>query len=175
MVFHKPQAIISNFAIWLSSSNSREKGKGDPVKLLTWLENNKGIVWEALLDLLFLMNLIKIIKLQNLILSLVVYEKLNHLIFIHKIVTWHRVHASLLWYFSHSFSFFFINCFIASIFLFMPLPHSLPIYLSQTTTISISISCSISLLPSWSLLFCYWFSISHSLFHFQSPWRNLWL
>ena len=36
---------------------------------------------------LFLMNLIKIIKLQNLILSLVVYEKLNHLIFIHKIVT----------------------------------------------------------------------------------------
>ena len=39
-----PQAIISNFAIWLSSSNSPVKG--DPVKLLTWLENNKGIVWD---------------------------------------------------------------------------------------------------------------------------------
>ena len=39
-----PQAIISNFAIWLSSSNSSEKG--DPVKLLTWVQNNKGIVWD---------------------------------------------------------------------------------------------------------------------------------
>ena len=124
------------------------------------------------------MNLMKIIKLQNLILSLVVYEKLNHLIFIHKIVTWHRVHASLLWYFSHTFSFFFINCFIASIFLFIPLPHSLPMYLSQTSTISISISCSISLLPSLSLLFCSPYltpSFTFSLFDATSDYSSLYV
>ena len=38
-----PQAIVSKFAIWLSSPNSSEKG--DPGKLLTWVENNRGIVW----------------------------------------------------------------------------------------------------------------------------------
>ena len=38
-----PQAIVWSFAIWLSTSNSSEKGH--PVKLLTWIENNKGIVW----------------------------------------------------------------------------------------------------------------------------------
>ena len=70
------------------------------------------------------------------------YENLIHLMFIHKVITWHCVHASLLWYFSHSFSFFFIHCFIASLSLLMPLPHSLPIYLSQTTTISIYLSIS---------------------------------
>ena len=64
-------------------------------------------------------------------------EKLIHLIFIYIVVTWHRVHASLLWDFSHSFSFFFINRFIASLLPLMPLPHSLPIYLSQNTTVSI--------------------------------------
>ena len=38
-----PQATVLSFAIWLSSSNSSEKR--DPVKLLTWIENNRGIVW----------------------------------------------------------------------------------------------------------------------------------
>ena len=39
-----PQAIVSNFAIWLTSTNSSKKG--DPVKLLTWVENKRGIVWD---------------------------------------------------------------------------------------------------------------------------------
>ena len=68
--------------------------------------------------------------------------KTIHLIFIHKVISWHRVHASLLWYFSHSFSLFSINCFIASLFLLMPLPYSLPMYLSETTTISLYLSIS---------------------------------
>ena len=47
---------------------------------------------------------------------------------------------------------------------FMPLPHSLPTYLPQASTISLSFSTSrsISLLLSLSLLFCYCFS-THSL------------
>ena len=60
-----------------------------------------------------------------------------------------------------------LNCFIASLFLLMPFPHSLPMYLSQT-------SLAIYLLLSVSLLFCYCFSISPSLTHSQSLWRNLW-
>ena len=123
------------------------------------------------------MNLMMIIKLQNLILSLMAYEKLIHLTFIYKVVTWHRVHASLLWYFSNSFSFFFINCFIASLSLFWYLSHTLSLCTSPKRLLSLSIyiSCSISLLLSVSLLFCYCFSISRSLTYFQSLWRNLWL
>ena len=41
-------------------------------------------------------------------------------------------------------------------------------------SLSIFISCSISLLLSVSLLFCYCFSISTTLNHSQSLWRNLW-
>ena len=115
---------------------------------------------------------------QNLILSLVVYEKLNHLIFIHKIVTWHRVHASLLWYFSHTFSFFFINCFIASLFLLMPLPHSLPMYLYQTTTISLYLSLSVAQSPFYSPYRYYFVIVSPYLplsLSLSSLWCNLWL
>ena len=60
--------------------------------------------YEALLDLLFLMNLITIIKLQKLILSLMAYEKLNHPIFIHKVVTWQCALVSLIWFFYLSLS-----------------------------------------------------------------------
>ena len=80
-----------------------------------------------------------IIKLQNLILSLMAYEKLIHLTFIYKVVTWHRVHASLLWYFSNSFSFFFINCFIASLSLFWYLSHTLSLCTSPKQLLSLSI------------------------------------
>ena len=133
------------------------------------------------------MNLMKIIKLQNLILSLMAYEKLNHLIFTYKVVTWHCVDVSLLSYFSHSVLFFFINSFRASLFLLMPLPHSLPIYLSQATTISIylSIYLSISLAqsPFYSPYRCYFgidsryltLSLIFSLFGATSHDRSLYL
>ena len=35
---------MESFSIWLSSSNSSEKVR--PGKLLTWIENNKEIVWD---------------------------------------------------------------------------------------------------------------------------------
>ena len=47
------------------------------------LNSGKKLYW----IFLFLMNLMNIIKWQKIILSLVVYEKLIHLIFIHKVVT----------------------------------------------------------------------------------------
>ena len=129
------------------------------------------------------MNLMKIIKLQKLILSLVAYEKLIHLMFIHKVVTWDCVHASLLWYSSHSFSFFFINSSIASLFLLMPLPHSLPLYLSQTTTISLYLSLSVAQSPFYSP-YRYYFVIGYpyltlslifSLFDATSDYSSLYL
>ena len=108
------------------------------------------------------MNLMKIIKWQKIILSLVAYEKLIHLIFIYIVVTWHRVHASLLWYFSHSFSFFFINCFIASLLLLMPLPQCLPIYLSQTTTIFIYLLLHLTFTLRIAIILLLFFHISLS-------------
>ena len=85
------------------------------------------------------MKLTKIIKWQKIILLLMAYEKLIHLIFIHKVVTWHRVHVSLLSYFSNSFSFFFINSFIASLFLFWYLSQTLFLYSSLKQLLSLSI------------------------------------
>ena len=70
--------------------------------------------------------------------------------FIYKVVNWHCVHISLFWYLSHSALFFFISCFIASLFLLMPLPRSLPMYLSQTTTISLYLSLSLAQSPFYS-------------------------
>ena len=76
--------------------------------------------------------------------------KLIYLILTYKVVTWHSVHVSLIWYSSHSFSFFFIASFIASLPLLIPLPHSLPMYLSQTTTISLYPSLSLAQSPFYS-------------------------
>ena len=91
------------------------------------------------------------------------YEKQIHLMFIHKVITWHCVAVSVLWYFSHSFSFFFIASFIASLFLLMPLPHSLPIYLSQTTTISLYLSLSVAPSPFYSPYRYYFVIVSRYL------------
>ena len=49
------------------------------------LNSGKKLYW----IFLFLMNLMKIIKWQKIILLLMAYEKLIHLIIIHKIITWH--------------------------------------------------------------------------------------
>ena len=65
--------------------------------------------------------------------------KLIHLMFIYKVVTWHSVHVSLIWYSFHSFSFFFINCFIASLFLFWCLSHTLFLDTSLRPLLSLSI------------------------------------
>ena len=78
------------------------------------------------------------------------YEIQNHLMFTFKVISWHCVHVSLLSYSSHSVLFFFINCLITSLFLLMPLPHSLPMYLYQTTTISLYLSLSVAQSPFYS-------------------------
>ena len=80
------------------------------------------------------------------------------LLFHHSHLT--RDDASLLWYSSHSVLFFYINSFIASLF-FWCLPHSLPIYLSQTTTISLHLSQSLAQSPFYPP-FRYYFVIASS-------------
>ena len=77
-----------------------------------------------------------------------------------KVISWHCVHVSLLSYFSHSVLFFFINSFIASLFLLMPLPHSLPIYLSQTSTIFLYLSLSLAQSLFYSPYRYYFFIVS---------------
>ena len=81
----------------------------------------------------------KIIKWQKIILLLMAYEKQIHLVFTYKVITWHSVHASLLRHSSHLFSFFFINSFIASLFLFWYLSHTLFLCTSLKQLLSLSI------------------------------------
>ena len=98
-------------------------------------------------------------------------------------ISWHCVHVSLLWYSSHSVLFFFINCFIASLFLLMPLPQSLPMYLSQTTTISLYLSLSLAQSPFYSPYRYYFVIVSRylplsftfSLFGTTSDYSSLYL
>ena len=122
--------------------------------------------------------MMKIIKWQNLILSLVAYEKLIHLIFTYKVVTWHCVHVSLLLYFFLPLSLVLficlslylsplrLNCFIVSLFLLMPLPHSLPMYLSQTSLaiyLYLLLNLSFTIRIAIILLLFFHISLSHSL------------
>ena len=105
--------------------------------------------------------------------------------FIHKVITWYCVHVSLLWYSSHSVLFFFINCLIASLFLLMPLPHSLPMYLYQTTTISLYLSLSVAQSPFYSPYRYYFvivspylplsFSLTFSLFGATSDYTSFYV
>ena len=124
----------------------------------------------------------KIIKWRNLKLSPVAYEKLIHLMFIHKVVTWHCVHVSLLWYFSHSVSFFFINCFIGSLFLFI-LSHTLFLCTSLKPLLSLFVYLYLLLNLSFPLriaiillLFLHIsLSLTFSLFGTTSDYASLYL
>ena len=70
-----------------------------------------------------------------------------------------------------------LNCFIASLFLtlFILLPHSLTMYLSQNTKISIYLYLLLHLTftPRIAIILLLFLYISLSLTHFQSLWRNL--
>ena len=115
------------------------------------------------------MNLLKIIKLRNLILSLVAYEKLIPLMFMHKVISWHCVDVSLLSYFFHSVLFFFINSFIASLSLFWFLSHTLFLCTSLKPLLSLSIyvylllNLTFTLRIAIILLLVLHISLSHSL------------
>ena len=120
------------------------------------------------------MNLVKIIKLRNLILSLMAYEKQIHLKFTFKVISWHCVHVSLLSYFSHSVSFFFINSFIASLFL---LTHTLFLCTSLKQLLSLSISLFYSPYRYYFVIVSRYLTLSFtfSLFGATSDYSSLYL
>ena len=100
------------------------------------------------MDLLFLMNLMKIIKWRKIILSLVAYEKLIHLIFIYIVATWHCQVSCPTYRNVPSFSLILILLLLC-----LPLSHSLCYSFLQFYSNYFSLSPSFSIctsLFSWS-------------------------
>ena len=111
------------------------------------------------------------------------YEKLNHLIFTYKVVTWHCVDVSLLSYFSQSVLFFFSNNFIASLSLHASptlssyIPLSIYLFLNLSFTlriaiilllfldISLSLSLSVSLAQPLTIVLLIFATLFPSFFH----------